>query len=55
MEMLSARARAGERRFHPDGKRRLLEACMQPGASIAGLTLKAGLNVNQLHKWIQLR
>jgi transposase len=28
---------------------------MQPGASIAGLALKAGVNANQLHKWIQLR
>lgn len=45
----------GKRRFDAEGKRRLIEACLQPGASIAGLALKAGVNANQLHKWIQLR
>ena len=45
----------GKRRFDPEGKRKLIEACMQPGASIAGLALKAGVNANQLHKWIRLR
>ncbi|ACR29045.1 MULTISPECIES: IS66-like element accessory protein TnpA [Burkholderiaceae] len=45
----------GKRRFDPEGKRKLIEACMQPGASIAGLALKAGVNANQLHKWIHLR
>lgn len=46
---------AGKRRFDPESKRKLIEACMQPGASIAGLALKAGINANQLHKWIWLR
>jgi transposase len=46
---------AGKRRFDPEGKRKLIDACMQPGASIAGLALKAGVNANQLHKWIHLR
>ncbi|AOJ73571.1 IS66-like element accessory protein TnpA [Burkholderia savannae] len=45
----------GKRRFAAEGKRKLIEACLQPGASIAGLALKAGVNANQLHKWIQLR
>lgn len=45
----------GKRRFDAEGKRKLIEACLQPGASIAGLALKAGVNANQLHKWIQLR
>ena len=44
-----------KRRFDAEGKRKLIEACLQPGASIAGLALKAGVNANQLHKWIQLR
>ena len=46
---------AGKRKFDAEGKRKLIEACLQPGASIAGLALKAGVNANQLHKWIQLR
>lgn len=45
----------GKRKFDAEGKRKLIEACLQPGASIAGLALKAGVNANQLHKWIQLR
>lgn len=46
---------AGKRKFDAEGKLKLIEACLQPGASIAGLALKAGVNANQLHKWIQLR
>jgi len=44
----------GKRRYDPEGKRRLIEACLLPGASIAGLALKAQVNANQLHKWIRL-
>ncbi|NUX59335.1 IS66-like element accessory protein TnpA [Paraburkholderia youngii] len=44
----------GRRCFDPEGKRRLIEACEQPGASVAGLALKAGVNANQLRKWIML-
>ena len=43
----------GKRTFDPDGKRRLIEACRRPGVSISGMALKAGVNVNQLHKWIR--
>ena len=46
---------AGKRKFDAEGKRKLIDACLQPGASIAGLALKAGVNANHLHKWIQLR
>lgn len=45
----------GKRRYDPDGKRRLIEACLRPGASIAGLALRAQVNANQLHKWIRLQ
>jgi len=34
------------------GKRRLIQACLQPGVSISGMALKAGINANQLRKWI---
>ena len=43
----------GKRTFDPDGKRRLVEACRHPGVSISGMALKAGVNANQLHKWIR--
>ncbi|HHX0887827.1 TPA: transposase [Pseudomonas aeruginosa] len=42
----------GKRSFDPDDKRRLIQACLQPGVSISGMALRAGINANQLHKWI---
>lgn len=43
----------GKRSFDPDGKLRLVEACLRPGASLAGLALKARVNANQLRKWVR--
>ena len=43
----------GKRTFEPEGKRRLIEACRQPGVSLSGMALKAGINANQLRKWIR--
>jgi transposase len=43
----------GKRTFDLDGKRRLIAACRRPGVSISGMALKAGVNANQLHKWIR--
>lgn len=45
----------GKRSFDPADKRRLIEACLRPGASLSGLALKAGVNANQSHKWVQAR
>ena len=42
----------GKRTFEPEGKRQLIEACRQPGVSLSGMALKAGINANQLRKWI---
>jgi transposase len=44
----------GKRSLDPMNKRRLIEACLQPGASLSGLALKAGVNANQLCKWVRL-
>ena len=44
---------SGKRTFEPEGKRRLIEACHQPGVSLSGMALKAGINANQLRKWIR--
>jgi len=45
----------GKRSFDPADKRRLVEACIRPGTSLSGLALKAGVNANQLHKWVRAR
>jgi transposase len=39
------------RRHSAELKARVLEACRQPGASIAGVALESGLNANLVHKW----
>jgi transposase len=46
--------RDGKRRYDLQSKRRLIEACLQPGVSVAGLALKAGVNANLLRRWIKL-
>jgi transposase len=45
----------GKRRFDEREKQRLIEACLQPGVSIAGLALKAGINANVLWRWVRKR
>jgi transposase len=42
----------GKRRYDKRDKQRLIEACLQPGVSVAGMALKAGVNANQLRRWI---
>ena len=37
--------RDGKRRYDSQSKRRLVEACLQPGVSVAGVALKAGAKV----------
>jgi transposase len=45
--------RDGKRRHDSQSKRRLVEACPQPGVSVAGLALEAGVNANLLRRWIK--
>ena len=41
------------RRFTAEFKARIVEACQQPGASVAGIALEHALNANLVHKWIR--
>src|SRR5215471_11390939 len=45
----------GRRRYDPASKQRLVEACLQPGVSLAGLALRHGVNANLLRKWVAKR
>lgn len=47
--------RNGRRRYDPASKERLVEACLQPGMSLAGLALQHGVNANLLRKWVAKR
>lgn len=54
-DMVVKRLRDGRRRFDVQAKRELVEACLQPGVSVAGLALAHGVNANLLRKWISQR
>jgi transposase len=40
------------RRFDAQAKRELVEACLRPNVSVAGMALEHGLNANLLRRWI---
>lgn len=42
----------GKRDYDPVAKRRLVQLCLSSGASVSSMALKAGINANQLRKWI---
>jgi transposase len=44
--------RNSRRRYDPASKQRLVEACLQPGVSLAGVALRHGVNANLLRKWV---
>ena len=44
--------RNSRRRYDPACKQRLVETCLQPGESLAGLALRHGVNANLLRKWV---
>ncbi|WP_407732872.1 IS66-like element accessory protein TnpA [Pseudomonas citronellolis] len=44
----------GQRRSYPKSfKAQVVDECIQPGASVAGVALSHGLNANLVHKWIR--
>lgn len=45
--------RNGKREYDPADKRRLIELCQETGTSVSGMALKAGVNANQLRKWVR--
>ena len=45
---------AKRKRYTKAFKHKLISACSQPGASVAGIALEHGLNANMLRKWIRV-
>ncbi len=46
----------GRRRHHPEEfKQAVLEACCEPGASVAGIALANGVNANLVRRWLRDR
>ncbi len=44
------------RRYHPETfKQAVIEACCEPGASVAGIALANGVNANQVRRWMRER
>ncbi len=44
------------RRHHPEEfKLAVIEACCEPGASVAGIALANGVNANQVRRWMRER
>ena len=46
-------ARCTRRRHDPEFKAQVIEACMQPGISVAAVALANGLNANYLRRWVK--
>lgn len=46
------RKRDGRRVYSPRHKRAIVEQCLQPGVSVAGIALAHGINANLVRKWI---
>src|SRR3954451_18527329 len=42
----------GKRVYAPAHKRSVVEQCLKPGASVAGVALAHGINANLVRKWI---
>jgi len=49
---LAKPGRRTRRRHSPEFKAQVIEACQQPGVSVAAVALANGLNANYLRRWI---
>jgi len=44
------------RRHHPEAfKQAVIEACCEPGASVAGIAMANSVNANQVRRWMRER
>ena len=51
-KLIKAPTRRSRRRYTDEFKRQAIEACRQPGISMASVALANGLNANLLRRWV---
>ena len=54
-KLIKAPMRRSRRRYTAEFKKQAIEACLQPGVSMASIALANGLNANQLRRWVTER
>lgn len=54
-KLIKAPMHRGRRRYTEEFKKQAIEACLQPGISIASVALANGLNANLLRRWVTER
>ena len=50
-EIIPVKAQPKRRRFSKAFKAKIVAACEQPGASVAGVAMANGINANLVHRW----
>ena len=55
MKIVDTMAKPGRRRntYSPEFKRKIVVACRQSGASVAGVALLHGINANVVRRWLR--
>ncbi len=51
-KLIKAPMRRSRRRYTEEFKKQAIEACLQPGISMASVALANGLNANLLRRWV---
>lgn len=54
-KLIKAPMRRSRRRYTEEFKKQAIEACLQPGISMASVALANGLNANLLRRWVSER
>ena len=54
-KLIKAPMRRSRRRYTEEFKKQAIEACLQPGISMASVALANGLNANLLRRWVTER
>ena len=54
-KLIKAPMRRSRRRYTAEFKQQAIEACLQPGISMASVALANGLNANLLRRWVTER